>query len=407
MSNPIVTESVDEQRLTLTITGIPRDASPASLARLGEFLGLEANGPDGNPSPRAWMRAGISASAIIRTVYKGEMSMDMLVASIAGSCDPDHDTSTPQREALISGHRSVEHEWATGETDGPEVGAVAATDPAEIGRRWLADSSLKEWFPLTAERLETVEAELGGLRASLREARSVLEMLDGRLVERQRERDEARAEVARLRARVRVEAGDVERAGDTTVDQLQPGDWFVYTGDRDGRRYNVITIEDSASAGRKRIVTLDTDGRERTHTPHVELVIRKLAKTALSPLAIEARHVAVLLAPDEPRLNTVDMPECLGRWTKAASVPFARPPTIGMAGRGPRARPRRTVAAWRFVLSERGLEVAAATKRLSDAANESMREYLQGEHANCFPGAFRDGFARGAAWARAKQGGSP
>lgn len=64
---------------------------------------------------------------------------------------------------------------------------------AEIGRKWHEDSSLEQWFPLTAKRLSEVES-------CLKEARSLLEVMDGRLVDRQRERDEARVEAARLRA---------------------------------------------------------------------------------------------------------------------------------------------------------------------------------------------------------------
>jgi hypothetical protein len=35
---------------------------------------------------------------------------------------------------------------------------------AEIGRRWREDSSLKKWFPLTAERLAALEAENAALK---------------------------------------------------------------------------------------------------------------------------------------------------------------------------------------------------------------------------------------------------
>jgi hypothetical protein len=94
---------------------------------------------------------------------------------------------------------------------------------------------------------------------------------------------------------------------------------------------------------------------------------------------IGAAHVAVLLDPDRPR-DIIDMPERLGRWVK---VPAFK---------------RRLSNGWRFELSEDGRSLAVEAKRLSDAANESMREYLQGERANCFPGAFRDGFARGVGW---------
>jgi hypothetical protein len=81
-------------------------------------------------------------------------------------------------------------------------------EAADIGDQWLADSSLAKWFPLTAVDLKNTYRDLA-------DARAMLESLDARLVERQRERDEARSEVARLRARVRVESEDVERAGVT------------------------------------------------------------------------------------------------------------------------------------------------------------------------------------------------
>ena len=34
----------------------------------------------------------------------------------------------------------------------------------EIGRRWRQDSSLEKWFPLTADRLRALEAEVAALR---------------------------------------------------------------------------------------------------------------------------------------------------------------------------------------------------------------------------------------------------
>jgi hypothetical protein len=103
---------------------------------------------------------------------------------------------------------------------------------------------------------------------------------------------------------------------------------------------------------------------------------------------VSLRHVEILLDPDKSRLDQIEMPAFLGAWVRATGSKRARPGPV----------PRR--ASWRFELSEAGIAWAAEWRRLSDAANESMRTYLEGEHANCFPGAFRDGFARGAAWAR-------
>lgn len=101
---------------TITITLIPDDASPLSLAREGEILSLEANGTDNNPSPQAWARAGIAASAIMRVAdgMHGQIELALLVSLLAGNCEPAHDDSTPQRAALIQGHRSVAAEWANG-----------------------------------------------------------------------------------------------------------------------------------------------------------------------------------------------------------------------------------------------------------------------------------------------------
>lgn len=38
---------------------------------------------------------------------------------------------------------------------------LACTSDAEIGARWRQNSSLEEWFPFTAQKLKTLEAELG------------------------------------------------------------------------------------------------------------------------------------------------------------------------------------------------------------------------------------------------------
>ena len=93
--------------ITITITDIPEDTSPTSLAHAGELLGLEANGVVGNPTAKAWARAGIAASAIMRHTYRGKLSADMLVALIASSTDPTADDETPQRTAIIGGHTSL------------------------------------------------------------------------------------------------------------------------------------------------------------------------------------------------------------------------------------------------------------------------------------------------------------
>jgi hypothetical protein len=117
-------------------------------------------------------------------------------------------------------------------------------------------------------------------------------------------------------------------------------------------------------------------------------------------ITIELRHVAVLLAPDEPRLEQVEMPAFLGTWVRGPVF------ETQSSSRGKRSRigPPQRRPSWRFELSEAGIAWAAEWTRISDAANESMRTYLEGEHANCFPGAFRDGFARGSAWARRESG---
>ncbi len=104
----------DPRSITITFENIPEDQSPTSLARCGEYLALEANGPDDNPSPRAWARAGCSVSQILRYAEGGRMDVDLLVALLAGNSDPTHYDSTPHRTRIIGGHVSVEHEWANG-----------------------------------------------------------------------------------------------------------------------------------------------------------------------------------------------------------------------------------------------------------------------------------------------------
>lgn len=105
----------------------------------------------------------------------------------------------------------------------------------EFGRQWRDDSSLAKWFPLTAERLQEAEAardflaRLAGsaiCRATYIESgerviednAAIAEHALTTAVEALRARAEnAESEIARLRARVRVEAEDVERAGVTRV----------------------------------------------------------------------------------------------------------------------------------------------------------------------------------------------
>ena len=45
---------------------------------------------------------------------------------------------------------------------------------AEIGRQWRENSSLKKWFPITAERLVALEAENAALKHDLQYARDGL-----------------------------------------------------------------------------------------------------------------------------------------------------------------------------------------------------------------------------------------
>lgn len=50
----------------------------------------------------------------------------------------------------------------------------AGPDDAEIGRQWRENSSLKKWFPVTAERLAALEAENAALKHDLQYARDGL-----------------------------------------------------------------------------------------------------------------------------------------------------------------------------------------------------------------------------------------
>ena len=92
--------------LTLTITDIPDEIPPGDVIRLfasiGEAMALDANGsgPE-HPSPQAWRRAAISASQIIAVAREGRVSLDLLIALIAGNSDPARDNTTPQRTKLI------------------------------------------------------------------------------------------------------------------------------------------------------------------------------------------------------------------------------------------------------------------------------------------------------------------
>ena len=52
--------------------------------------------------------------------------------------------------------------------------AVGAAVEAEISRRWRENSNLKTWLPLTAERLEKLEAENAALKSDLQYARDGL-----------------------------------------------------------------------------------------------------------------------------------------------------------------------------------------------------------------------------------------
>jgi hypothetical protein len=88
------------------------------------------------------------------------------------------------------------------EYEGASAAVARLVEQAEIGRQWQGDSSLEMWFPLTAERMK-----------------------------------EAEADVTRLRARVRVEAEDVERAGVTKAHVeawLRANGWGAPTRDKYG-----------------------------------------------------------------------------------------------------------------------------------------------------------------------------
>ena len=42
---------------------------------------------------------------------------------------------------------------------------LACTSDAEIGARWRKNSSLEEWFPFSAQKLKSLEAEVGNAAA--------------------------------------------------------------------------------------------------------------------------------------------------------------------------------------------------------------------------------------------------
>lgn len=115
---------------------------------------------------------------------------------------------------------------------------------AELGRQWRDDSSLAKWFPLTAERLQQAENETRAQRATLEATDAqfcrTLDALSARNYgDDETLPSEARSiidEVARLRARVRVEAEDIERVGLTGA---QTEAWLLANGwRRTGRLYS-------------------------------------------------------------------------------------------------------------------------------------------------------------------------
>jgi hypothetical protein len=55
-------------------------------------------------------------------------------------------------------------------------------DLLEIGTRWRANSSLEEWFPFSAQKLKSLEAEVGNLAGTLVLQNSVIRRLAGELV---------------------------------------------------------------------------------------------------------------------------------------------------------------------------------------------------------------------------------
>lgn len=94
--------------ITITFDDIP-STKPADLARIGELMADAAMSREDpcHPSARAWMRAGIAASAILRHADDGKMGAALLVALIADAAEPRNDESSPRRKALLDGHRSV------------------------------------------------------------------------------------------------------------------------------------------------------------------------------------------------------------------------------------------------------------------------------------------------------------
>jgi hypothetical protein len=59
-------------------------------------------------------------------------------------------------------------------------GTVASSDLlacAEIGKRWRENSSLEEWFPFSAEKLKSLEAEVGSAAAIIVKQNQAIERL--------------------------------------------------------------------------------------------------------------------------------------------------------------------------------------------------------------------------------------
>ena len=66
------------------------------------------------------------------------------------------------------------------ETSEQAAPAVASSDLlacAEIGARWRANSSLEEWFPFSAQKLKSLEAEVGSSAAIIVKQNQAIERL--------------------------------------------------------------------------------------------------------------------------------------------------------------------------------------------------------------------------------------
>lgn len=138
------------------------------------------------------------------------------LARLAGSAIVRATCLEPGEHAIDDDEAIASHAL-TSAVDSLRARAEANAEHAEVGRQWCEDSSLAKWFPLTAERLAKAERERDENHDQILLREAQIERLG--------------AEVARLRARVRVDAEDIERAKAAGLTGAKVRAWAKANGD--------------------------------------------------------------------------------------------------------------------------------------------------------------------------------